>query len=281
MNKYLFICLLLVVTPIFGANWPFPTTNCNTNAPAAMFQPASTHYGGCILESAHGTAMTNLRHVDPEVTDTTQACVSGATKYLMAYGILLGGSMSCDSSAVTDNKFKWVAQAITEMFTHDTASACDGYHQCLAMQKMYEYRAGNAMLWTTNVSSCAANWFANWSSCDTIVFGENTVESKQLNEVMEHILHVVTDVGLYRAMPNVFGFTAGTSLYEAYNEAVTSGLYNVANYAQFTEEPGATRVKIQEYVYHIWGTCSGYYRLHSVTHQGEWEPTGTDCDGEV
>lgn len=246
-----------------------------------MIQPESTHYGGCIMANAHGTAMTNLRHVDSEVTDTTQSCVAGAAKYLMVNGMLLAGSMSCEATKLTNNQFKWTAQAVIEMFTHDTATACDGYTQCLAMQKMYEYRSSNAMIWSSAAGACSANFFANWSACDVIIFGQNTLEHKQLNEVMEHLVHAITDVGFFRAMPNIFGFTAGTSLYEAYNEAVTSGLYNTAGYATMTQEPGATRVRAQEYVYHLWGQCSGFYRLYSVTHGTEWAPTGTDCAGEV
>lgn len=277
-----YICLLLAISPIFAANWPFPTDNCSytTNS---FYVSSATHYGGCIWKTKVGTPQTNLRSVDATVSSgSSKTCVANAAKYQMVYGLLMAGQFSCDTT-LHENFFKWVAKATTEMLTPESGTgACDGYHQCLVMQKMYEYRAAT-MMTITESPTCATNILANWSACDMIMQNQSSTNS-QINEVMEHIVHAITDVGMYRAMPNIFGFETGTLLHAAFTESVTNGLNDDSSYntPQFmANAEGHVRIKIQEYIYMLWGSCSGFFKAYGNAQASEWKDPELSCEGTV
>lgn len=263
------LILAIFAQPIV-TGWTFPTTNCaNTES------TTSTHYGDCVLKNAWGTAPTNFRDLDLTPVTTSNTCVAYSKKYLMVNGLLLLGSYNNASDAAqtnTDAQFQWLAKAVQEMLEYDSSSTCDGYNQCLIMQKMYEYRlVGNLIYPEINAND---NVVYNWSSCDIISMG---VSTKQENEIIEHLLHFISDVGLSKAMPNIFGFT-GSSLSNAMDEAISKGLYVTTDYNSMSGD-NKQRVIVQEYFYQLFATCSGFFGTYGNPNSNEWVLTTLTCDG--
>jgi len=194
----------------------------------------------------------------------------------MVNGLLLLGSYDNASDTAqtnTDAQFQWLAQAVQEMLVYDSTSTCDGYNQCLIMQKMYEYRAVGNLVYPE--ISANDNVVYNWSSCDIISLG---VSTKQENEIIEHLLHFISDVGLSKAMPNIFGFT-NSSLKNAMDEAISKGLYVTTDYNSVSGSDNKNRIMVQEYFYQLFATCSGFYGTYTGHNENEWVLTTLTCDG--
>jgi len=258
-------CLLIVVFahPALSTTWSMPTTNCSNE-----HADSGTHYGGCILKSAWGTAPTNFRNL-PAVTSTSSSCVSNATKYIMVNGLFLGGNLSGQTQ--TDSTYLWIAKAVQEMLETDASSTCDGYNQCLIMQKMYEYRAAGAIV----EPQVSLGFEGKWSLCDIIGTGKS---SNQEHEVVEHLLHFITDVGFARAMPSIFGFDSSSKLMKAMNEAISAGMYVTTNYNSITPTETKERIKAQEYIYQLITTCWGFMTTYGNPSTSEWVVTPLTCD---
>jgi hypothetical protein len=89
------------------------------------------------------------------------------------------------------------------------------------------------------------------SACDIIMEAVPT----QVNEVVEHILHHVSDIGLHYTFPDEWGITNTSTAYLAVKDAIDKGYYKVEQYSDAGNE--RNRVLIQEYAYWIifdvWG----------------------------
>jgi len=256
------LCLLfLVATPVFTA-WTLPTANCT-----ATDASTTTHYGGCLLKTALQVAPNDLRFVG-NPTSSTSSCIAPFKYYMMVNGLLLVGSANNGTAAAqttSEAQIKWVAKAVAEMLQYDAASTCDGYNQCLVMQKMYEYR-GVASIINPNLSG-VEKIEGNWSKCDILMLG---VSSNQHNEIIEHLLHFISDVGLSRAMPNVFGFGDTSLLVVAMNEAITAKMYVTTNYSSVTPAEQKHRIMVQEYFYQLFATCSTFFKNYTGHNSSEW-----------
>tara|TARA_Y100001970_G_C13985902_1_gene725683 strand:- start:527 stop:940 length:414 start_codon:yes stop_codon:yes gene_type:complete len=73
----------------------------------------------------------------------------------------------------------------------------------------------------------------------------------QVMEVVEHILHHVTDIGLHFTFVNDWGLNSNSELYRVTKKAIGSGNYNISQYSDITELDVRNRVILQEYAYWI------------------------------
>jgi len=85
------------------------------------------------------------------------------------------------------------------------------------------------------------------SMCDIIMEGV----SGQVTEVVEHILHHISDVGLHHTMSEEWGLSNSSSLYRITQEAIKKGYYKVDDYSEIEEVGVRNRVILQEYVYWV------------------------------
>ena len=92
----------------------------------------------------------------------------------------------------------------------------------------------------------------------------------QVMEVIEHILHFVTDIGLHYAYPNAWGVNADSSLAISMQKAIDAGYYKVAKYDdEFEDQEVAHRVKMQEFAY--WFITTAWNLRHLwVIEEDEW-----------
>lgn len=73
----------------------------------------------------------------------------------------------------------------------------------------------------------------------------------QVMEVVEHILHHVTDVGLHYTFPNEWGLSSSSTLYSVTEEAVDLNYYDIQQYSDIDDVGVRMRVILQEYAYWI------------------------------
>ena len=85
------------------------------------------------------------------------------------------------------------------------------------------------------------------SMCDIIMEGV----SGQVTEVIEHILHHISDVGLHYTMSEEWGLSNSSRLYRIAQEAIKKGYYKVDDYSEIEEVEVRNRVILQEYAYWV------------------------------
>jgi hypothetical protein len=74
----------------------------------------------------------------------------------------------------------------------------------------------------------------------------------QVMEVIEHILHAITDVGLHYEFPNDWGISTKSKLSTAMQKAIRNGYYDIRSYDDLKREDEPEiyhRVILQEFAY--------------------------------
>lgn len=87
-----------------------------------------------------------------------------------------------------------------------------------------------------------------YSICDIIMA---KVPEGQVMEVVEHLLHAVTDVGLHYQFPAEWGLSRESELWKAMQLAIDKGYYDIDSYDDLQGEPQgiADRILLQEFAY--------------------------------
>ena len=202
----------------------------------------ATHIGGCILRVPSVKPPSNLYSISKIIqTDEYQPF----TKKLTVCGITLIGRED-----ISDDFMKNVAVTIKEIFSPDGENI-DKKLQERLITNMYEYRTVIPLFKGENYEFSASNE-EKWdrtvlenSICDIIMEGV----SGQVTEVVEHILHFVTAIGMHYTFPNEWGISRNSELYKAMNQAIDNGFYDITQYNEIDEAEDRLRVLLQEYAY--------------------------------
>ena len=91
----------------------------------------------------------------------------------------------------------------------------------------------------------------------------------QIMEVLEHVLHLITDIGLHSAIPNDWGIARNSRVTLAMIEAIDKGIYNVKDTAQIID-PTRSRIEIQEYAYWLISTAWNQQATYGEVPNEEW-----------
>ena len=192
-------------------------------------------YNDCVLTSAVGEVPTELYTIE---APTPTSDYGQFTKVMTVYGITLVGTED-----VEDGFMVAVGQAIVEMFPQNVSNA---EIQAEILRNLYQYKAlipvfaGGEEGFNPQLIDTIPG---DYSICDIIMSG---VEGGQVMEVMEHILHIVSDVGLHYTYPEQWGLSNQSELYTAMVEAQRTGVYNTTDYQDIPEEDVLQRVLLQE-----------------------------------
>ena len=91
---------------------------------------------------------------------------------------------------------------------------------------------------------------SQFSVCD-IIFELDSGDSRQPMEVVEHLLHSITVIGLHYLDYDNWGISRSSALYDGMREAIRQGFYSVDDYkAEMSDDPNElVRVEMQEYGY--------------------------------
>ena len=90
----------------------------------------------------------------------------------------------------------------------------------------------------------------------------------QVMEVVEHILHNVTDIGLHYAYPDEWDISDNSSLAAAVRKAVDKGYYDVSQYEDIDVRD---RVIQQEFAYWVVSTAWNLQEPYGPTTEQEWQ----------
>jgi len=223
-------------------------------------ETVKTHLGGCILITQAAEAPSDL-YQESDIVPTDE--YKPFTKKLSVYGITLIGR-----NDISDDFMRKVAKTIKEMFPE--GEEIDSELQKEVLRNMYRYRTAIPLFLGEDhefAPSDEAAWNITRSQnsiCDIIM--EDV--PGQINEVVEHILHHVTDVGLHYTFPDEWGISKTSKLYQAMQEAIDKKYYDVRQYGEEDNEV-RNRVLLQEYAYWII-YCSWDLRESYGPKEAEW-----------
>ncbi len=203
-----------------------------------------THLGGCILRTPTGEIPTNIYHQTGIIqTDEFQPF----TKKLIVCGITLIGR-----DDISDDFMQKVAETIKEIFSPNGENINKNFQEDL-IRNMYKYRTviplfkGENFDFTSSDEKLWDRTTAENSICDIIMEGV----PGQVTEVVEHILHFVTDIGMHYTFPDEWGISKSSKLYELMQQAIDNQYYDVAQYSDIDNDADRLRVLLQEYAYWI------------------------------
>ncbi len=224
-------------------------------------EAAKTKLGGCILLSPLGQVPENL-YQETEIIATDE--YKPFTKKLMVCGLTL---IARDD--ISDDFMKKVAKTVKEMFPQE-GEGLDRELQQELLRNLYRYRAtiplfkGREHKFSPEDEKDWAETRSKNSICDIIMEGV----SGQVNEVVEHILHHVTDVGFHYTFPEEWGISTSSKLYQVMQAGINNKYYDITQYNRISDEP-RNRVLLQEFAYWVIYTSWDLRKIYGPM-QAEW-----------
>jgi len=203
--------------------------------------------GGCILRTPRGEVPEDPYRVSDVLPATDYAPFN---KMLSACGILFVAE-----DDVPDLFLQLVGDTVGEIFQAQDSMEPETQREVL--EHLYRYRA---LLPVPQTEDSLERLFEKDPEAMDRVMDQNSVcdiimarvPSGQVMEVVEHILHAVTDVGLHYQFPEEWGISRESHLWRAMQEAIDSGYYKIESYADMRRDAPAEiydRVLLQEFAY--------------------------------
>ena len=231
MNKFLFYVILLLFLQFVG---------CNSDRTSLD----NTHLGGCILIDPVADLPSDIYQMT-SITETNE--YEPFNKKLTVCGIILIGR-----DDISDDFMQKVAETIKEIFSPNGENINKDLQEDLIIN-MYKYRTviplfkGENFDFTSSDEELWDRTTRENSICDIIMEGV----PGQITEVVEHILHFVTDIGMHYTFPDEWGISKSSKLYELMQQAIDNQYYDVAQYSDIDNDADRLRVLLQEYAYWI------------------------------
>ncbi len=165
----------------------------------------------------------------------------GFTKKMMVYGItFLAGNKISDSFMFE------VAETLKKMFPRSSEMNLELQEKVL--QNVYRYNGIIPFIHyddepTIDETLDSSLLMKENSIADIIIEGSKT----QANEVVEHLLHFITAIGLHHTLPEIWGAGTNSTAEIQMNQAAANKYYDVNKYDDFEDQREV--VLLQEYVY--------------------------------
>ena len=215
----------------------------------------------CVHQNSSGTIPSDLYEME-SIIQTNE--YPPFTKKLSVCGITL---VARDD--VSDVFMMRVGQTIGEMFSiHEET---DTLKQQKLLKNLYTYHTVIPLFYGEDWSfhpDEESDWEElnnRYSICDIIM----EEVPNPVMEVVEHILHHITDIGLHFTDIDNWGLTNASRLFNLTKEAIELGYYNVNQYEEINEAGIRNRVILQEYAYWIIYTSWNLRNSHGPDHS-EW-----------
>ena len=212
--------------------------------------------GGCVLTEARGEVP-----ADPYAVGTITAVSDYGmfTRQLTVHGITLIAEES-----VPDAFLVAVGQTIEEIFATKTAADT----QRMLLENLYRYRA-TVPVFQGEPDFDRIDWGRaeeDSSICDIIMSGVDG----QVMEVVEHLLHIITDVGMHHTFPEQWGLTDDSLLAQGMAESLEAGVYDISDYTDLEGDSDRDRILMQEYAYWLITTEWDLQQAHGPDNNTEW-----------
>lgn len=245
---------------------PLPTGEGEEATPATM-QPEE-QIGGCILARPVGDVPDDLYRRTPV---TTTEAYPAFTKMLVVRGITLVAD-----DRISDPFLELVADTVEEIFPRD--EDLDLEAQAELIRNLYRYRTVIPVVYG-RFEGVPEEIEAEWdetasrnSVCDIIM---EDVTPGQVMEVVEHILHFVSDVGLHYTFPDTWGISEESVVGRQMQEAIDQGYYVIDQYDDLDDERRVVRqrVLVQEFAYWVISTAWNLQADYGPVGEAEWNVT--------
>jgi hypothetical protein len=245
-----------------------------TEGPDPATEAGANHFGGCILTTPIGEVPDDLYLVtDIVATDD----IPPFTKKLTVYGLTLAAR-----DDASDEFMLLVARTISEIFPRE--EGLDLAKQEEVLRNQYLYKAlipvpvGEDMSFIEEDEATFMLTASQNSICDIIM----SDVPGQVMEVVEHILHFVSDTGLHYAFPAEWGISKDSEIALAMNEAIEKGYYEVEQYGDIDNEEEYHRVLIQEFAYWAISTYWDLQEAYGPVGEAEWNiVTSAELEGKM
>jgi len=253
---------LVVLLAACGGRAESPATDEVESLLPTAGESAEKMLGGCILTTPLGVAPADL-HARTALMPTDD--YAPFNKVLTARGLMLVGD-----DAISDPFIELVATTIEEIFPREESLDLEAQDRVLRAQ--YEYRALIPFFQGQPDEEDEGAFDAVTASnsvCDIIMEGVDG----QVMEVVEHILHYVSDIGLHYAFPAEWGIEPGSEIGQAMMLAAEAGYYDIGAYDDIEEDDVRFRVAVQEFAYWVISTAWDVQTAYGPQGEGEWTLT--------
>lgn len=224
--------------------------------------PSSSTIGGCILTASRSLPASSLKAVSSVSATDGSATTNPFTKTSTAYGLTLLATNNSSDSFVQD-----MGSTIQEMFT--STGNTDSTLQTTLIENLYKYIATIPLFAKDELTGFDFAQSKDFHSiCDTVSAGQGN-RNDQVLEIMEHILHILTNVGFHYTLNSDWGLSTSSTLYGCMEKAVNAGYYNVSSYESIGEE-SKNRIKLQEFAYWFITSAWGLQTTYGDSDTNEW-----------
>ena len=227
-----------------------------------------THLGGCIL-----LQLANESPADPYLV--SDVIPTGEhppfVKKLSAYGLTLVAG-----EEISDDFMRLVGRTIVEMFPRGPQMDAARQAEVLASHHMYGalipvHKGEDFSFMHTSADDWAILQTEN-SVCDVIM---QDVPG-QVIEVLEHILHYVTDIGLHYAYPDQWGIAPDSMLVQGMRDAVQRDYYDISQHSDIDDPEVRNRVLVQEFAYWVISTAWNLHEDYGPRGEAAWQIADRD-----
>lgn len=225
----------------------------------AMNALSDTHIGGAILREPVREASEDIYSVKHE----SLAGYGDFDRKVTVYGLTL-----LVHKDISDDFVNKITETMQSMFPNNVDNPA---LQEEVLQNMYKYKATLPVVKREkDIAGVQTSMMKDFSVCDIIM----KVENNQVNEVVEHLLHAITDVGLHYTFNEAWGVNQSSQVYTMMQDAIKNKHYDIKDYEGYPEDI-LNRVLIQEYAY--WSIVS-LWNFEPSTQLGgsEWTLTSYD-----
>lgn len=204
------------------------------------------HIGGAVLRVPTGAIPKSPYAVTP-VSPTSE--LAPFSKRLNACGIELAAT-----GDVPDAFLVRVGKVVTDIFRE--GEGIDRSQQRRVVEALYAHRAllpvpttERALERLVEADEAAFERIERTHSVCDIIMAD--APGGQVMEVVEHLLHTITDVGLHAVYPDEWGLTRESELWRAMQRAIELGVYDISGYDDLDGAPRDVRDRIlmQEFAY--------------------------------
>jgi len=252
MKIALYIILLLVST---SCDKDKQVEKCDKNTSAE-----NGKFGACVFDTKTNNNTVDFTDTSFVINQDTE--FSPFVKKIQSNGVLLVGM-----EKVSDDFIQNVAKTLQQIFPQDSNLNLTKQHAVL--NTMLQYSTAIPIFYGDDEDQDVSKLETNCSMCDIIMYNVDG----QVMEVIEHLLHHITDVGLFYEYPEQWAFnTTSSEVYIVMQQAIEKDLYKVGNYKELYDEYGCAvynRVLVQEFSYWL---ISTYWNLQEPygPNEDEW-----------
>ena len=234
-----------------------------SNKSQAKKVETSDKIGGCVFKEIQNTN---------KVNPLKQTISINSKKGVFSKNMNVLGLDFIAMGKVSDDFLKDVGQTMEEIFPQDSTLDLSRQHKVL--NNLLQYKATIPVIVGHHdsmseelMTEMEKVYEKECSICDVIMYKQ----PGQTMEVVEHLLHFITDIGLHYEYPKEWGFnTTKSEVYVVMQEAIKKGFYKINSYKDMlNEEEIHQRVIVQEFAYWL---ISTYWNLQEKygPQENEW-----------